>query len=172
MEGVQSRLKACPERVSWVGPGNRHLTLKFLGDTARERVPPLVEALGKVSSGIDPFELCSNGLGAFPSMRVPRILWLGMDESGELLRLKCLMEEALYEAGFERDKKTFRPHLTLCRIRSKKGSRAMGAMAEAIKVEKKVAFVVTRFVLYKSTLRPAGAQHEVIREFPLRGGAV
>ncbi len=77
------------------------------------------------------------------------------------------MEEALFKAGFEKDKNPFHPHLTLCRLRSREASRAMGATTEDIKVEKKVAFVVDRFVLYRSILGPSGARYHIIREFPL-----
>jgi len=131
---------------------------------------PLIEALAEVSSGLDPFELRSDGLGAFPSMRAPRALWLGIDESTELMELKENMERALSKVGFEKDTKKFSPHLTICRIRSKKAARTVSAMAEGIKIEKKVAFVVKRFVLYRSILSPAGAKYEIIRAFPLRDG--
>jgi 2'-5' RNA ligase len=102
-------------------------------------------------------------------MKAPRSLWVGVDESTELRALKEALEAALLRAGFEKDKKAFRPHLTLCRIRSKAASKSIAAMAGPIEVEKKVAFVVDRFVLYKSILSPSGARYEIIREFPFEG---
>jgi len=167
LKGFQSRLKHCPGRISWVRPDNVHITLKFLGDTEKERINSLVEALSELSSAIMAFRLRSNGLGAFPSRKSPRNLWLGIDESVELAALKEGLEEALSQAGFEKDNKPFRPHLTLCRLRSKEASKAMGSMALDIKAEKKVAFDVDRFVLYKSILGPHGASYDIIREFPL-----
>jgi len=166
LRGVQSRLKPCPGSISMVRPANIHITLKFMGHTEEQRLSPLIEALYTVSASTRPFELHSGGLGAFPSMKSPRGLWVGMDESKELRALKEAMEGALLPAGFEKDKKAFRPHLTLCRIRSKAAVKAMAAKAGPMKVEKKVAFIVDRFVLYKSILNPSGARYEVIREFP------
>jgi len=169
LRGVQSRLKPCPGRISPVRPVNIHITLKFLGQTEEQRLNQLIEALSAVSASTRPFELHSGGLGAFPSMKTPRSLWVGMDESQELRALKEAIEGALFNAGFEKDKKAFRPHLTLCRIRSKAASKAVAAMTGTMKAEKKVAFVVDRFVLYKSILNPSGARYEVIREFPFGG---
>lgn len=146
-----------------------HLTLKFIGGLDETELHPLTEALGEIGSRIPPFTLRSEDLGAFPSMRSPRTLWLGMENSAELRALKEAIEEALFTRGFNRDEKDFTPHLTLCRIRSRKDSRALAPAATAIKVEKKVAFVVNAFVLYKSILGPGGARHSVIREFPLKG---
>jgi len=166
LRGVQSRLKPCPGRISMVRPVNIHITLKFMGQTEEQRLSPLIEALCTVSSSTRPFKLSSGGLGAFPSLKAPRSLWVGMDESKELEALKEAMEGALLPAGFEKDKKAFRPHLTLCRIRSKAASKAVAAMTGPMEVEKKVAFVVDRFVLYKSILSPSGARYEIIREFP------
>jgi len=167
LQRLQARLKTCPGRISWVRPANIHLTLKFLGETSTERLPSLYTALKAVSSGIKDFELDSNGLGAFPNTRSPRALCMGLTNSQKLRGLQESIDKSLIKVGFERDKKTFNPHLTICRLRSKDAKRAIWAMAEGMAVEKKVAFVVDRFVLYESILSPAGARYDIIREFPL-----
>ncbi len=147
-----------------------HLTLKFLGEVKEAELESLREALKEVSERAAPFRLCSGELGAFPSKKKPRSLWLGLDISRELNNLKTAIEEALYIRGFSRDKKGYSPHLTLCRIRSREDSRAFTSIIEALRIEKKVAFDVNAFVLYKSILAPQGAKHTIIKEFPLRGG--
>lgn len=170
LKRLQSRLqKGARGRVSWVRPEAMHLTLNFLGNIDEAALPALSESLGKAASSLSPFTLRSADLGAFPSMRAPRTLWLGLEDSRELMALKEAIDEALFKVGLEKDKKTFRAHLTLCRIRSRPDARALAPLAEALKVEKKVAFVVNAFVLYKSILAPAGARHSIIKKFPLGG---
>lgn len=164
MQGAGSKVRA-----SWVRPETMHLTLKFLGEVDEEDLELLTRALAGPSEKTAPFTLRSGALGAFPSMRRPRSLWLAIEESGELQALRELIEEALFNLGFKGDKKNFTPHLTLCRIRSKESSMGISRAAERVKVEKKVAFVAQRFVLYKSTLTPSGAVHSLISEFPLTG---
>ncbi len=146
-----------------------HLTLRFIGEVNESDIPALCRALEEVSSAAAPFRLISGNLGAFPSMRAPRSLWLGLESSAELHSLRAQMERALFNIGLQREKKNFNPHLTLCRLRSRESSRAISQAARGLKVEKKVAFVVKRFVLYKSILAPQGAVHSLIREFPLTG---
>ncbi len=157
-----------PGRVTWVRPGNIHLTLRFLGEVDEARLPLVRGALEEAASACRSFELVSDGLDAFPSMRRPRVLYLGLHESPGLSILKEAMDSALAKAGFSEDDKPFKAHLTLCRIRSPETAVALGAAAGALKVEKKVAFTVSRFVLYKSDLSPKGARYSVIKDFQLR----
>jgi len=169
MSAAQARLRTCPGRISWVRPANIHLTLKFLGEVAKEGLPSIIDALDEVSEVVVPFDLCSNKIGGFPSMSRPRAMYVAVDESPQLTELKENIENALNERGFEKDTKKFRPHLTLCRIRSKEASRAMGKIMSRTEPEKKVAFVVNHFVLYKSTLGPSGPRYDIIKKFPFRG---
>jgi len=123
----------------------------------------------EVGAASAPFGLTSNGLGAFPSTKKPRSLWLGLKASKDLQKLKEAIEEALHIRGFSKDKKSYSPHLTLCRIGKREDSRAFASGIEGIRIEKKVAFDVNAFVLYKSVLAPEGAIHTIIKKFPLLG---
>ncbi len=166
--GVRKALEGVARRVAWVRQENIHLTLKFLGEVGEARLPVLKEALEGVSEGASPFELRSNGLGGFPSLRCPRVIYLGLEECPGLITLKSAIEKALATRDFPADERPFRGHLTLCRLRSPGAGRAMGEAAGTVVVEKKVAFVVNRFVLYKSELTPRGARYSVIRDFTLQ----
>ena len=141
--------------------------MRFLGEVDESRLPLLTGALEEAASASRAFELVSDGLGAFPSMKRPRVLYLGLHDNSGLFALKAAIEEALGRAGFSEDDKPFRAHLTLCRVRSPEAAAQLGAAAGALKVEKKVAFTVSRFVLYKSDLSPKGARYSVIKEFTL-----
>ncbi len=157
-----------PGRLTWVRPGNIHLTLRFLGEVDESRLPLIADALEEAASACPSFELVSDGLGAFPSMRRPRVLYLGLHDNAGLSALKAAVDSALAGAGFSGDDKPFRAHLTLCRVRSPEAAAQLGAAAGALKVEKKVAFTVSRFVLYKSDLSPKGARYSAIKDFQLR----
>src|SRR5688572_7353422 len=99
----------------WVEPDHYHLTLKFLGEVHPERVAPIRELVEKVAAGTRPFEVQMKGLGAFPTLRRPRVLWMGADPSPALRCLKHDVEWGLASCGFERETRAFHPHLTLAR---------------------------------------------------------
>src|SRR5688572_26405387 len=89
-EQQESLRAAAPQvRASWEQPGKLHLTLKFLGEIELPRVEPLTLAAGRAAEGLRPFELTVVGTGSFPPRGVPRVLWLGLeDSSGLLARLR------------------------------------------------------------------------------------
>ncbi len=106
----------------WVPGHQLHFTLKFLGDTAPDRLPQAREALARATAGLRAFELTLAGLGCFPNPRSPRVLWAGCgDGAGVLQTLAARVEEAFAEAGFPREARPFAPHLTLGRVREDKG---------------------------------------------------
>jgi 2'-5' RNA ligase len=110
--------RRCDPPVRWVDPRGAHLTLKFLGDVAAERVQPLAEALTAVAAAHVPFHLSTGPAGVFPSPRRPRVLWLGVAGPVECLEdLQQDVEFALHSLGFTLDGRPYRPHLTLGRVR-------------------------------------------------------
>lgn len=101
--------------VRWVEPENFHVTLKFLGEVRREDVEPVKEAVAKAAAANGPFEAHVAGFGAFPTIRKPRVLWIGVEPSPSLRCLKQDLEWALADAGYDREARAFHPHLTLGR---------------------------------------------------------
>ncbi|HEX6710945.1 MAG TPA: RNA 2',3'-cyclic phosphodiesterase [Rubrobacter sp.] len=103
-----------------VGPEKIHLTLKFLGDVAEDDLRRVAQALGPVRERHEPFEVSTSGFGAFPTEKRARILWAGVGEGSEPLRaLAQNVEEFLEPAGFEREGRPYKPHLTLGRARGR-----------------------------------------------------
>jgi len=101
----------------WVRPENIHLTLKFLGETPAERLSEITAAMTVAVRDIEPFILKLGKTGVFPSMRRPRVFWLGLDESLEqLMELQATLQTALKAIGFAEERDHFVPHLTLARI--------------------------------------------------------
>lgn len=108
--------------VNWVDTDAIHMTLKFLGEVRPEHVPAVKSAVARVAEKTRPFSLVMSGAGAFPTMRRPRVIWLGAEASPELRCLKHDLEWELAPLGFEREVRAFHPHVTLGR--AKKDARA------------------------------------------------
>ena len=107
--------------VRWLEPETYHLTLKFLGSMDPRRVEKLAEVQDRVTSGNAPFELEVRGVGAFPTIRRPVVVWVGVDPSPALRCLKQDLEWGLAELGLERETRAFHPHLTVGRADDSKG---------------------------------------------------
>lgn len=146
----------------WVEPGHIHLTLKFLGDVREEHRGAVEEALRQAVSGYLPFDLEFEGVGAFPSLRRPRVVWLGIGATLALRALKHDVEHAYAQLGIERESRAFHPHLTLGRARDRAQAgefRALERLASQVRVEG--GFRVDSVDLMRSRLRPQGAEYSV-----------
>jgi len=104
--------------VKWANPEGIHLTLKFLGNIPLKQVDEISKAIEKAARGILPFHLEVSGLGAFPNLKQPRVLWVGIKgEIDNLLSFQQNIDSALAPLGFVAEKRPFTPHLTLARLR-------------------------------------------------------
>lgn len=119
-------MKKGQANAKWVEKYNLHLTVKFLGELPANQRPLLTGAVREALGGTGSFNLMVNGLGFFPSVQRPRILWAGL--TGELVRLRelhRLVEDSLTPLGWPPENRRFSPHLTLARLRSLKGVEAL-----------------------------------------------
>lgn len=157
--------------IRWSDPNNIHLTLKFLGQVEEQKIEAIAARCAEIAARSAGFDLEVGGFGAFPNVARPRVLWVGIrEDSGELARLQLGLEQALEALDFEPDRKGFTPHITLGRLRKGTKPAAQKRIAEAaqrIRVPVLGAVGVDELVLYKSTLGPDGAVHEVLRRFEL-----
>ena len=104
--------------VRWVDPRGIHLTLKFLGDVAIDRLDNVIAALQEATCEIPPFQLEVGGLGVFPNPRRVRVAWVGISgETDKLQQLQQRVESSLARIGFPAESRKFTPHLTLARVR-------------------------------------------------------
>jgi 2'-5' RNA ligase len=165
-------LRDDPAPVSWVAPGNLHVTMKFLGEISRDRVGAVADALAGVAANFQPFGLEAEGAGAFPGTRNPRVLWVGLREPLELVReLQENMENALSGAGFPREDRPFHPHITVGRARGVLPPAWGDRFLRALSGRRFGEVPVPNITLYESRLSPGGAVYTVVRDFPLSGGA-
>ncbi len=160
--------------LGWVRPEGIHLTLRFLGDIAEERVEALGVMLRDVAAGVKPFALDARGIGAFPNPRAPCVIWLGLQGKPEsmasLRRMPARVEDGVAGLGFSREPREFTAHLTLARVRDRKSGAALAKVLEANQDRAVGAFVATSVGLIKSELRPTGAVYTTLVEVPFGGG--
>jgi 2'-5' RNA ligase len=171
VEQVHDGLEDASRDVKWVRPASVHLTVVFLGSVDEETVPALSEAVRGVCAGFGPFGLAIRGTGYFPNPRRPRVIWLGLEGDVERMgALRDALQDVLEPFGVERERRPFRPHLTLGRFR--KGGIMDDRLAEAVEGCAEVespACSLDELVLFKSDLRPGGAVYTALDRFPLEG---
>ncbi|MDD5633790.1 MAG: RNA 2',3'-cyclic phosphodiesterase [Candidatus Omnitrophica bacterium] len=154
---VISKLKDSGADVKWIDPDSLHLTLKFLGNIEETRVPDISKSILQITSNLDPFEMRLDGLGAFPNWTRPRVVWLGISEGGSLAKnIAEQIERTMESYGFEREKRSFSPHITLGRVRSGKNVDKLKKIADSIKVDPCL-IEVKEIILFRSQLTPHGA---------------
>lgn len=154
----------------WVGEAQLHVTMKFIGEVPAEDVGAIEAAVGKATAGSTEFPLHLERVGGFPSLRAPRVVWLGAERSTELLSLYEALETALHEVGVPAEDRVFRPHVTLARAR--RGARRSlwrGIEELASAVDFTADLKVRSLDLMRSELNPRGARYTVVRAHALSG---
>jgi len=175
VETIRSLAGSLPkETVRWVRPEGTHLTLKFLGEVAANRVPEIESSLQSAVEGQPPFEVVVEGLGCFPSASRPRVVWIGIqDPTGWLVRTQHEIEAALAGIGFPREDRPFSPHLTLGRLRDGMPPAVARGVGEALGRERPgqpCGMPVREIKLYRSELRPGGAVYSALWVGKLESG--
>jgi 2'-5' RNA ligase len=164
-------LRAAHLPVRWLGEQALHLTLRFLGEVGEERVGPIGEALVGAARAARPFTVTLGGIGAFPSVAKPRVVWVGIEHHPALELLANDVELALMGLSFEPELRPFNPHVTLGRVER---SARPGAFSAFPQLAAGIAYEGTTTVasvdLMQSTLGPHGASYSVLSRAPLGGG--
>ncbi|MBM3469685.1 MAG: RNA 2',3'-cyclic phosphodiesterase [Armatimonadetes bacterium] len=131
---IQERLRTAGAALRWVRPENLHYTLSFLGEIPAAQVARAVVATRNAAGRIVPFQVYIGGLGAFPSLERPQVVWVGCTEGAEALgRLAGEVKAALDRERLPSDPKPFRPHLTLGRA---KDNRQWGDLVRAVRAHR------------------------------------
>jgi RNA 2',3'-cyclic 3'-phosphodiesterase len=168
IEEVQGDLKQSRADVRWVSPRNIHLTLKFFGNIDESKIESIVQAIEGPVTATPPFSLKVKGLGAFPHLKNPRVVWMGLTEGKDILTIvQKQVEEELEKVGFEREERPFQPHLTLGRSNSSRGRDELIGMMEKYREEEFGEFAVEKMILFKSDLRPTGPVYTALKEIEL-----
>jgi 2'-5' RNA ligase len=153
---LQAELAAVRADVRWVRPDGLHVTLKFLGAVAPDRLDAVRAGLALALAGQPALRVRVGGLGAFPSWRRPRVVWVALAGDG-LSALAARVEAALSALGFPAESRPFTPHLTLGRVNSPRGWPALEALLKAHLQDNFGGSRVDAVTLYRSTLQAGGA---------------
>ena len=161
---VQQNLKSLRVGARWVRPENIHLTLKFLGDINPGEVDKICGAMTAAAKGVAPLTLTVAGIGVFPGLKRPRVIWVGLGGKIQpMLELQHNIENRLADVGFPKEKRSFKGHLTLGRFKEPADPDTIRrAMAEYSDMEN-AQFEARRIVLFKSDLKPSGAVYSQVK---------
>ncbi|MBW2604719.1 MAG: RNA 2',3'-cyclic phosphodiesterase [Deltaproteobacteria bacterium] len=155
---LQEGIKVHGFKIRWIRSENIHLTLKFLGDVEAVKISEIAEAISKTAGGYTPISLKAKGVGVFPGIKHPRVLWVGLTGQLEsLVRLQRTLDENLQVLGFPGEKRPFKGHLTMGRIKTKIDVKKFGDALMAFRSFESETFTAGQLILYKSELKPSGA---------------
>ena len=169
------RLRPLCAAVAWVPARNLHLTLQFLGDQSEERLAEAEAALVEAAAASAPLEVTLHGIGAFPGLERPRILWVGLAQGAlEMRQLQAGVADALSARGFPKEERPWHPHLTIGRVHDERRWRraAIAPLRAALAEAAGTTFGgqrVAEVALMRSDLSPNGARYTVRRLATLIG---
>ena len=173
--GAQQSLKArCASAgmsVRWVPPPNIHMTVQFLGEITDPMATALKDMLEPVVFGFESFDLTAMGMGAFPDVSSPRVIWAGLGPGADTLTtFHAAIRSRLETAGFNFDKKPFAAHITVGRVKSS----PPGALTACFGDEASRSFGTTQvrqLHCFQSTLSRTGAEYNTLWVLPLQKAA-
>jgi len=185
-EEIRARITRFLEGVSgfapearWMRPESLHVTLKFIGEQKPEQVEAVAQRLHAIKSHA--IETRMSGYGFFPTLKAPRVFWIGIHAGPALAELAGGIDESLSELGVPRETRPFSPHLTLARAGGRSGDpkwrKGDGPNATFAVLQKRMAamgelefgtMTADKFILYQSQLSPAGSKYTKLECFPMQ----
>ncbi|UCE40023.1 MAG: RNA 2',3'-cyclic phosphodiesterase [Candidatus Aminicenantes bacterium] len=154
------------KNVRWVKPQGMHLTLKFFGEVSEDRTAEIKSVLESIAKDYSRFSLSLKGTGTFPQgAQIPRVIWIGIEKNEALQEIQARVENEFHKIRFPKEKRKYHPHLTLGRV---KGPQNLETIMETLAIHKEIEFgkmTVNKMTLFKSTLKPSGAEYTILSEF-------
>jgi len=171
VQQIQLRLKSMGIRMTWVAPQNVHLTLKFLGDIEPADIEKIAAAISESAVQLSPLLFSARGIGVFPDLRMPRVLWLGL--TGDIFRLMAFqknLEDRLFDISqglWKREERHFKAHLTVGRIKARIDPALLIQAIRELEQVQSDAFTVDTFHLMQSRLTPSGSIYTTLKQICL-----
>ena len=162
---VQENLQSMGLRAKWVRPENIHLTLKFLGNINPADIDNIGGAMVDAVGEFGTFKLVAGGVGVFPGIKRPRVIWVGLGGQIQLLfAVQRVLEENLAALGFKKEKRPFKGHLTLGRFKQTVDPNTIRQIIREYANLYSEEFTARRIILYKSDLKPTGAVYSQLQQ--------
>ena len=161
---IQKELKNRGIKIKWVKPENIHLTMKFLGDIACDRVDSIETAIKASAEGLHPISLFARSIGVFPDLNRPRVVWIGID--GEIAILKGFQEKLdanLVQIGFQAEKRSYKGHLTIGRVQKIPDHEILKTAVRDFFDYETEPFQADEVILFQSDLKPEGAVYTCLK---------
>ena len=165
---AQDTFRGSGLKIRWVRKEGIHLTLKFLGDIDTDDVDKIRAAMERAAKTFSPFTVRGEGIGVFPDLKRPRVVWVGVSGDVEVIRaLQGDLETQLSSLGFQKERRPFKGHLTLGRVKDRLDRMKLSEALERLKDFRTEFFTAQSVVLFQSDLRPSGAVYSRLAEVVL-----
>jgi len=150
-------------QIGWTRPASMHLTLHFLGQIGWDQARRVADAMQSCTQQQPPFRIRCVGLGVFPNERKPRTLWAGIDDPEPLVELQHALRTPLRRCGIRTERRRYRPHLTLARIRRPLERQRLSFLVRTLEdVDREYGAIEVQEVhLFRSDFLPTGVQYTV-----------
>jgi 2'-5' RNA ligase len=165
-EQLKRDLKLSGKGVKWVRPEQIHLTLKFLGEVRDKAITQVCDVISRTAAEYESFDLAIQGLGVFG--RPARVVWAGCQVPAELMKLQRRLEDEFEKIGWDKERRPFAGHLTLCRVKSAAAGRSLANAVETYADEFFGSVSVNEIRLYESRLTPVGPEYSAVCTAPLK----
>jgi 2'-5' RNA ligase len=164
LAAIERELRQTTNSARWVAAESIHVTLKFVGEVNDKKMASIDEALAGLTW--KPFQVTVHGLGFFPGNRSPRVLWAGL-QAPTMEGLAEKIDSRMERFGFEKEKRAYRPHVTMARARHTRLDADLVTAAAKYIDHDFGTFTVDRCFLYQSTLKPSGSIYTQLKEYVL-----
>jgi len=165
---VRQLREAVPDAsASWTRVENIHLTFKFFGNVAIDRIPKISAAGERAIKKFHAFPIDIGKTGVFPNPRRAQVLWIGVsDPSGKLSELQRELEKECAKEGFEKEDRAYRPHLTIARLRKPEGAKRLADAHLNMDFEP-AEITLSELIVFRSELSSKGSKYTAISRHEL-----
>ncbi len=164
---LEEALRRSRAPLKLVEPANIHITLKFLGDTEEELTDDITNIMQKCVAGIPPFKLKLSNIGAFPNSNYIKVIWVGLANPDHLITIAKRLNQELSALGFKAERRGFSPHLTLARVKSRRGREALQKILNDYEGHEFGEVDINCIRLKKSDLTREGPIYTIVKEIDL-----
>ncbi len=162
LESLADQLRAASASLKVVSTDQLHLTVKFLGETGEGLVPEIETAIREACADVRPFDVTVRGTGAFPGLSRMNVIWVGIEGAEPIARIAAVLESSLESLGFEAERRPWKAHVTLARVKGHRDLDRVRRILEARHDEVFGGHRLDRIHLKRSVLTSAGAQYSIV----------